>query len=161
MVMKSTTVTVRRGTVVLLALLALTARGAVAQSQDTVRLTLDEVVARTLRTSPQFVQARGSVQTAESAERTALGAFLPNLSFSSGASLSSTQRFDPNNNTVVSGSADSYSAGLSSSIDLFTGGRRGADLARTRSQTAAAEAALVEQRFAVTRNAKAGFYDVL
>jgi outer membrane protein len=152
---------VRRGALVLVALLMAAAGNAAAQTQDTVRLTLEEVVQRTLRASPQVMQAQGSVQTAESAERTALGAFLPNLSFSSGASLSSTQRFDSNTNTVVSGSSDSYSAGLSSSIDLFTGGRRGADVARTRSQTAASEAALVEQRFAVTRNAKAGYFAVL
>ena len=161
MVSRAMARTAQRGALTLLALLACGARGAAAQSPDTVRLTLDDVVTRALRTSPQVVQAQGSVQTAESAERTALGAFLPSLSFSSGAALSSTQRFDSNTNTVLSGSADSYNAGLSSSIELFTGGRRGADLARTRSQTAASEAALVEQRYAVTRNAKAGYFAVL
>src|SRR5918996_4990349 len=118
MVSRAMARTAQRGALTLLALLACGARGAAAQSPDTVRLTLDDVVTRALRTSPQVVQAQGSVQTAESAERTALGAFLPSLSFSSGAALSSTQRFDSNTNTVVSGSADSYSAGLSSSIEL-------------------------------------------
>jgi outer membrane protein TolC len=165
-------VSVRRAGIVLSALLAAAthdvsaqpqaAQPQATQAQDTLRLTLAEVVERTLRASPQYMQARGSVQTAESAERTALGAFLPNLNFSSGASLSSTQRWDSNNNTWVSGASnDSYNAGLSTSIDLFTGGRRGADLARTRAQTAASEAALVEQRYAVTRDAKAGFFAVL
>jgi outer membrane protein TolC len=152
---------VRRGAFMLLALLTCAAGSAAAQTQDTVALTLDEVIQRALRASPQLAQAQGTVQTSESAERTAVGAFLPSLSFSSGASLSSTQRFDPNTNTVLSGSSDSYSAGLSSSIDLFTGGRRGAELSRSRSQTAASEAALIEQRYAVTRNAKAAYFDVL
>ncbi|MGH7465871.1 MAG: TolC family protein, partial [Longimicrobiales bacterium] len=54
----------------------------------------------------------------------------------------------------------SYNAGLSSSIDLFTGGRRGAELTQARAQTSASEASLVEQRYAVTRNAKAAYFDV-
>ena len=72
-----------------------------------ISLTLDEVVRRTLLNSPQVVQAQGAVQTAGASELTAVGAFLPNLSVSSGAALSSTQRFDPNTNTNVTGSSDS------------------------------------------------------
>jgi outer membrane protein len=126
-----------------------------------VRMSLDEVVQRAQQHSPQVAQAAGSVQLAESAERTAIGSFLPNLSVSSGARLASTERFDPNLGTTISGSNDSYSAGVTSSVDLFTGGRRSADLARSRAQTHAYESGLVEQRFAVTRNAKATYYDVL
>lgn len=151
---------VRRGVFAALVLTPFTAGTAAAQ-QDTLRLGMDEVIERALRNSPQIVQAQGAVQTASSAERTAMGAFLPNLNFSSGATLASTQRFDPNTSTMVSGSSDSYSAGLSTSLDLFTGGRRGADLARSRAQTNAAEASLVEQRYAVERNAKAAYFDVL
>src|SRR5688572_2951937 len=134
---------------------------AAAQQPATPTLTMEQVIELALQHSPQIAQATGTVQTAGSAERTALGAYLPNLSFSSGASLSSTQRFDANTNTMVSGSNDSYSAGLSTGVDLFTGGRRGAEVSRSRAQTDAAEAALTEQRYAVTRNAKVAFYDVL
>jgi outer membrane protein len=123
-------------------------------------MTLDEVIQRTLQHSPQMAQAQGGVQTAGAAERSAFGSYLPSLSFSSGASLSSTERFDPNLGTTISGSSDSYSAGLSTSMDLFTGGRRGAQMEQSRAQTDVAEAALVEQRYAVTRNAKAAFFDV-
>lgn len=126
-----------------------------------VALSLEEVVLRAQQHSPQVAQAAGSVRTAESAERTAIGSFLPNLNVSSSARLASTERFDPNLGTTVTGSNDSYSAGVTSSVDLFTGGRRMADLTRSRAQTAAFEAALVEQRFAVTRNAKAAYFDVL
>ena len=152
---------VRRCTLAFVTIFTGAAGHAHAQTPDTVTFTLDEVVRRAVLNSPQVVQAQGAVQTAGASELSAIGSFLPNLNISSGAALSSTQRFDSNTNTVVSGSSDSYNAGLSSSIDLFTGGRRGADLARTRSQTAASEAALVEQRFAVTRNVKAGYFDVL
>jgi outer membrane protein len=101
-----------------------------AQAQEPVGMTLDEVIQRALQHSPQLAQAEGNLQMAATAERTAIGAFLPNLNLSSGASVASTQRFDPNAGHTVSGSSDSYSAGILSSIDLFTGGRRGADLAR-------------------------------
>lgn len=151
----------RRSMVSLLVILPFAAAQASAQAQDTVSMTLDEVIQHTLANSPQMAQAEGGVQTAGSAELTAIGAFLPSLSFSSGASLSKAERFDPNLGTTISGSSDSYSAGLSTSIDLFTGGRRGAQLAQSRAQTDAAEASLREQRYAIQRNAKAAFYDVL
>ncbi|HEX6306818.1 MAG TPA: TolC family protein [Longimicrobiales bacterium] len=131
-----------------------------AQTPDTLKLTLDEVVQRAMAHSPQVVQAQGAVQTAGAAELSAIGAFLPNLNISSGAALSSTQRFDPNTNTNVTGSSDSYNAGISSSIDLFTGGRRGAQLTQARAETRASEAALVEQHYAVTLNAKTAYFDV-
>jgi hypothetical protein len=76
-------------------------------------MTLEQVVARALQHSPQVAQAAGAVQTATTAERTALGAFLPNLNLSSNATLASTNRFDPTLGTTISGSSDSYSAGMS------------------------------------------------
>ena len=88
-------------------------------------------------------------KNAVSGERVAKAAFLPSLSISSGTSRSSTERLDPVTNSIVSSGVSSYSAGLSSSIDLFTGGRRGAEIDRARSQHLAAKASLVERRFAV------------
>jgi outer membrane protein len=149
----------RRNVIGTLAILAIAASSA--QAQEPVSMTLDEVVQRALQNSPQLAQATGAVQTATTAERSAFGAFLPNLNLSSNATLASTNRFDPGLGTTISGSADSYSAGVSTGMDLFTGGRRGADLARTRALTDATEAALIEQRYAVTRNAKAAYFDVL
>jgi TolC family type I secretion outer membrane protein len=124
-------------------------------------VTLEEAVAAALQSHPSLIQARGAVQTAEAGERTAWGAFLPSLSVSSGASLSSTERFNPQTNTTVSGSNDSYSAGVSASLDIFTAGRRGAELRRARAATEAAEASLVNQRFAVILSVKQAFFDVL
>lgn len=151
----------RRRMTPVLAILAWAATAGAARAQEPVPMTLDQVVARALQHSPQVAQAAGAVRTASTAERSALGAFLPNLSVSSNATLASTNRFDPTLGTTISGSSDSYSAGVSSGMDLFTGGRRGADLARTRAQTDASEAALVEQRYAISRTAKAGYFDVL
>jgi outer membrane protein TolC len=154
------TVRISRHAIALL-LLGAGAAQAAAQQPAMPALTMEEVIERALQHSPQIAQATGSVQTSASAERTALGAYLPNLSFSSGASLNSSQRFDERTNTFVSGSNDSYNAGLSTGVDLFTGGRRGAELTRSRANTDAAEASLIEQRYAVTRNAKVAFYNVL
>jgi outer membrane protein len=151
----------RRRIPTIAAALGLLAAAPAAYAQEPVSMTLEQVVQRALLSSPQVAQAAGNVQTASTAERTSMGAFLPNLNVSSGATLQSTNRFDPTLGTTIAGSADSYSAGVSTSLDLFTGGRRGADLARSRAQTDAAEAAFIEQRYAVTRNAKAAYYDVL
>ncbi|MGQ0562862.1 MAG: TolC family protein [Gemmatimonadota bacterium] len=123
-------------------------------------LTLEEVVARALEVSPGIVQASSSVTTAQSSERAALGSYLPSLSLTSGAGLASTERFNPTTNTTVTGSSDSYSAGLSAGIDLFTGGRRGAERDRAGAVSDAAEATLIERTFAVTLEAKQAYFDV-
>jgi outer membrane protein len=125
------------------------------------QLTLQETIDRVQKQNPLLVQSAGAVRTAESAQRAAFGAYLPNLSLGSGASLSSTERFNSQTNTTVTGSSDSYSAGLSGSIDLFTGGRRSAEVRRARAEASAAEASLIEQQYAVTLTAKRTFYDVL
>jgi len=154
-------VTRRRAAFITTVFAVLVPAAAQAQQAEPVSMTMDEVVRRTLLQSPQMQQAMATVQTSELTERNAFGAYLPNLNFSSGASLASSRRFDSNTGTFVNGSNDSYSAGLSTGVDLFTGGRRGAEMSRARAQTAASEASLIEQRYAVTRTAKSAFYDVL
>jgi outer membrane protein TolC len=133
----------------------------VAASGQEPTVTLDQAIELALRHNPTMTQRVGAVRTSESAERTSLGAFLPSLSLSSGASLSSSDRFDANTQTTVRGSNESFSAGLSTSMDVFTGGRRGAQLQVSRANTAAAEASLVEQRFAVALQAKQAYFNVL
>lgn len=132
-----------------------------AHAQEVPTLTLQEAIDLALRHSPQMAQAEGSVTNALGAERTAIGAFLPSLSMSSGASHSSSERFNPQTNTSVTGSSNSYNAGISASLELFTGGRRVAELSRARAETSASEAALIESRFAVILSAKRAFFEVL
>lgn len=120
-------------------------------------LDLPTVVARTLAVSPVVRQSEAGVSTARSGGRVAGGAFLPTLSANSMALrsdvLTSTQP------GAVSG--NSYSAGLRSSLELFTGGRRGADLQRTRADVQAAEATDLSQRYQTTLVAERAFYEVL
>lgn len=124
-------------------------------------VTLEEAVERTLRVNPQVVQARTGVGTAAYATKQAYASMLPSLSLSTGASLSSSERYDPQTNLRVSGQNESYSAGLSSSMDLFAGGRNLAAVRSARAGERAAEASLVTQRFATALMAKQAFFAVL
>jgi len=130
-------------------------------AQDPPAITLEQAIERALQHSPAMVQREGAVRTSESAERTSWAAFLPSLSLSSGASLSSSTRFDPATQRTVTGSSESYTAGLSTSMDVFTAGRRGAQLDAARANTAEAEAGLIEQRFAVALQVKQSYFNVL
>jgi outer membrane protein len=122
-------------------------------------LTLEQVVERALQTSPDVVLAESTVSNARSAERLTLGNYLPSLSLSTNYGLASTDRVSESN-TIVTGSSDSYRAGLNAGLDIFTGGRRGAESRRANAVTDAAEATLIERRFAVTLNAKRAYFDV-
>jgi outer membrane protein TolC len=134
-----------------------------ADTLDAIRLDslldLDAVVARALAVNPAVAQGEGGVRTAQSEKRVTTGAYLPTLS-----ATSSVLRSDATLQPGLPGtptSASSYSAGLAASMELFTGGRRGADRARAIADERAATASNVSQRFAVTLLAKRGFYEAL
>ena len=131
-----------------------------AQTAAVDSMTLQQVVEAALRVSPTIVQATSAVSTANSAQRLAWGAYLPSLSLSTGAGLASTERYNPTTATTVTGSSDSYTAGLSTGIDLFTGGRRGAESRRANAVEDAAEATLTQSRFTVTLAAEQAYFDV-
>jgi len=83
------------------------------------------------------------------------------LSLSSSGSLRSSQRFDSNTDRLVTGSSDSYSAGLSASYTVFAGGRRFAELDAARADVRAAEANREDQRFQVTLQTTNTFFEAL
>jgi len=143
--------------------LVLAACAAPAGGQEPVdSVTLEEAVARALEVSPQVVQASTGLQTAQYGTRQAYAALLPSLSLSSGTSLSSSERYDPQTNLRVSGqSSSSYSAGLSAGMDLFAGGRNLAAVRSAAATVEAAEATVVTQRFAVVLGAKRAYFAVL
>src|SRR5687767_4575681 len=93
--------------------LLVAAHASVARAQDPpataeeIQLTLEEVVARALEHDPTVVAARGAVRAAESGERVALGAFLPSLSATTTTSRTSSERFNPQTGTSVTGSSTS------------------------------------------------------
>jgi outer membrane protein len=121
-------------------------------------LDLPTIVVRALRANPASVQGAAGVRIATSGRRVADGAFLPNLTATSAAVRSDVTSAGA---TPSAGAASSYSAGLASSVDLFTGGRRGADRDRAGADLAAAEALDLSQRFAVTLLAERAYFDAL
>ena len=153
----------------LAALALLPVAGAVAQapslagSQDSLRpISLDEAVDLARRNNPAAVQARGQTQTTSSAVRSAYGAFLPSLSGSMRQQKQGGQRFDPLRGPVAQpGSAWQYSMGFSSSLELFDGGRRFAELRAARADVDAAEANEVTQSFSIAFQVKREYSNIL
>src|SRR6478736_9745746 len=91
-------------------------------------LDLPSVIERARAASPVIAQAEEGLRVARSQLRVATGAYLPSISANSAALRSNVLSSSGGvPGEPVPASADAYSAGLSSSIDLFTGGRRGAD----------------------------------
>ena len=121
-------------------------------------LDLPTVVARALAVNPLVTLADGRVRTAQSGGRVANGAYLPSLSATSNALrsdiMSAAGAPGPSAPTA-------YSAGLVSSLELFTGGRRGADRVRADADLDAAEATRVSLRFSVTLQAERAFFETL
>ncbi|HEY4217545.1 MAG TPA: TolC family protein [Gemmatimonadaceae bacterium] len=120
-------------------------------------LDLETVVQRALNVNPAVSQGEAAVRTARSADRVALGAYVPTLSANSSV-LRSNVTTSP-----VGGidTPDSRSAGLAASIDVFTGGRRPAERDRARADLTAAEATNISQHFSVTLAAQSAYYETL
>lgn len=150
----------------LLTILSLVAvPGLSAQEQRPV-VTLEEAIRLAERVQPTIIQAQGTVRNADAQLRSAYGQYLPSLtaSTSAGNSFSEGQsRTDPLTGQILSGnsSSTSVSAGLSASMDLFTGFRRGADMRAARATGAAADATLVDARFQSKLNTTQEFLNAL
>jgi outer membrane protein len=119
-------------------------------------LDLPSVIARALAASPAASQGEEGVRTARSEVRVARGAYMPSLT-----ATSSALRSDIVSSPIGINAGNSYAAGLLSSVDLYTGGRRGADRVRSEADLTAAEAVNISQRYLVTLLAERGFYEAL
>jgi outer membrane protein TolC len=124
-------------------------------------LDLATILERARIVSPALTQSEEALRVARSGVRVTTGAYLPSLAVSSAAIRSNVLGATGTPGGVAGGGADAYSAGLSSSLELFTGGRRGADRLRARSDLSAATATDRSQQFVVALQAKRGFYEVL
>jgi len=129
------------------------------------RLSLATVIAQTMRHNPGLDSASGFVRTAQSAQRVALGAYLPSTAVNALAGRSDQSipaAAGATSGTVTSATAQgAYGAGVSATLDLFTGGRRGAVRRQTRAAARAADAGLVFQGYATQLLAKEGYFEVL
>jgi outer membrane protein TolC len=126
--------------------------------RTTEALDLPAIIQRALVANPAAVQGAAGLRVARSGTRVASGEFLPSLSLNS-----SVVRSDIATGTGAVGAtgASSVAAGLASSVELFTGGRRGADRDRAAADYQAAEAVDVVQRYAVILLAQRGYYETL
>ena len=125
------------------------------------RITLDDALARAVVRSPQLAQSEQALVNAGETRRTAVGAFLPTISTNSGMSVRSTQRFDAATDRLVTGSSNSYNAGLTARYDLFRGGQRFSELDRAAADLTAARARREDQRFNVNFQTNNFFFQAL
>jgi outer membrane protein len=109
------------------------------------------------------VQARGQVRSAESGVRSARAALFPSLNLTLGQVNQSGDRFDSQGRLVpyLAPQPWSYSTGISSTVNLFDGGRRLNEVRRSRSDVGAAEANEVSQQFNVALQVKTQYYGIL
>jgi len=124
-------------------------------------ISLEEALELALVHSPALAQRQAALSNADGTRRRAWGSFLPNVSVGSGASVQSQDRFDPNTQRVVTGSADSYNASLNASYQLFQGGRKFSELDRSDAQMLEAQARLRDQRFVLLLQTRTLFVNAL
>lgn len=123
----------------------------------TAHVTLVDALARAIQVQPATVQARGALRSADAQQRSAYGAFLPSVNATSSASTSSFE----GQNQLDGRTTKSLSMGLSANLDLWTGFRRGADIAAANAADRSADAGLVNARFQVTLQATQAYLDAL
>lgn len=130
---------------------------------DTVRLgpclPLETIIARTLANSPAVASAVGTARDATAARKVAVGAYLPSLILN-GITGKTDQSATTASTTTVPSVQTTYGTGLTASVDVFTGGRRRAQLNQADAMSRAAMAGVVLQRYSTIFTATQGYLDV-
>jgi outer membrane protein len=128
------------------------------------RLSLETIIARTLAHSPAVAGAVGAVRTASSARQLAMGAYLPSLVLSSiggWSDQSAATATGAATASPVQSTQSTIAGGVSTFVDVFTGGRRAAQRSQANAISRAADADLLLQRYATVYAAKQGYLGVL
>jgi len=118
-------------------------------------VTLDEAIALALEHDPSYVQADRSAYSARAQLRQAQLSWLPSVNVSSAYGNSSNERFDQTTGRLVS---ENYSAQLSASYEIFSGGRRFAEQSSASATLRAAEARRSARWFETVLATKRTFY---
>jgi outer membrane protein len=122
-------------------------------------ISLEEALRRSQALDPQYVAAQGDVGNAEWARRAALSAMLlPSVSVGSDASKFSAPTFNLGTGNLQD---VAVSARADARYELFTGGRKWADLSSSRANLRRAEARELEARYATSLRTEGDFYQVL
>jgi outer membrane protein len=122
-------------------------------------LTLDDALAHAESPSPDVARAAAGVADARSAQRVALGNYLPQVDLA--ATAANANRSSPQVPLEDILPGHSYSGGVVASLDLFTAGRRGAESRQASAARRSAEATLVDRRFAARYAVEVVFLNVL
>ncbi|MCB9463557.1 MAG: TolC family protein [Candidatus Eisenbacteria bacterium] len=115
-----------------------TAASAAASISETI--SLSDAIERALRLSPAAVSTETAISLAKANQLETRGSWLPSVSATAGYTKSSDERVDSSTGRLTS---ESYTAGISSSLVLFQGGRR---LWQNRSTSALVSAAEADHR---------------
>lgn len=125
-------------------------------------VTLEEAIALALRSQPAIIQARGDLDVAYAGKREAIGSYFPTLSFSSGISQNSPNRWNTQTQQYIIGTRTvSYSTGVNASLTIFDGFSRLAETKAAGATITSADATLTNQRFQVTLQTKQAFFNAL
>lgn len=132
---------------------------------QTPKITLREAIERANLVQPSVISAGGTVRNAQARQRSATGAFLPNLTLSGSRSnnFSEGQLLDPSTGQFTTSGTSTGSAGatLSSSVDLFAGFRRTGEKKAANANRSAADAGLSNARYQQQLATTNQFFDVL
>jgi outer membrane protein len=135
-----------------------------AQTVDTTAtpITLTEAIRLAQQNSVTTVQARGNLRTSSAAVKQSYAAFLPSFSVSARTQRQSGDRFDTQGNLVpFTGNPTNYSTSLTSSLELFDGGRRFFDIKAAKADVNAADAGEIAARYNVALQVKQQYYNIL
>jgi len=129
-------------------------------------INLAEAVDLARRNSLIRVQARGRSRTAAAAVRSAYGAYVPTLSITGGGTRQLPEtgdrtRIENGQVIVLPATPWSYNTSISSSLQLFDGGRRLYELHQAHAEEDASETNENQQQFQAVLDAKQQYFNVL
>lgn len=124
-------------------------------------ITLQQALELAQQNNPAMVQARGAVHAADFNLKAGYAAFLPSLTASLGQRSSGGQVQNPNGQIVPVSQPTSYSNGISTSFQIFDGGRRFYEVDQDRANITASQAGVVTQSFNVALQVKTQYNAVL
>src|SRR5437868_973645 len=133
------------------------------------QVTLPEAIRRVQLALPSMIQAQGAARSADVQKRSAYGAYLPNVTLNGnmGGSTGESRVDIPDSagktvgTFVASRSTRNIGTSLNASIDLWTGLRRGADMATATATQHSADAGLVNARYQAQLQVTGAYLDAL
>jgi outer membrane protein len=140
-------------------ILALLAALQLSSADSLPRITLAEALAQGVRLSPDYVRSIGSISSAEWSRKAATLAFIiPSVTAVTDYGVFSPGQFNVATAQVASTNA---SLRLFGSLEVFSGGRRIAEVARAKAELEGAHATEVQSRYDAALNIEGTYYEVL